>query len=236
MTRRAALIATAVAAVVIAAIAAFLLWPRPSGPAPTASAMPASTPADDADSSDRPVAVFIGDSYTVGTGTSLDGTGFPAILGELRGWNAVNLAIPGTGYSTGREDGRCPEAGCTSYIGVLPDAVAFDPDIVVVSGGRNDLGRRHLEPAVVAFYTELRSQLPDAQLVVTSPLWDDSATPEALVTLREQVEREATRVGAVYLDLGDLFLDRPDLIAPDDLHPNEEGLALIAQRIHELLP
>ena len=55
------------------------------------------------------------------------------------------------------------------------------------------------------------------------------------MTLREQVEREATRVDAEYLDLGDMFLDRPDLIAPDNLHPNEEGLALIAQRIDELL-
>ncbi len=60
-------------------------------------------------------------------------------------------------------------------------------------------------------------------------------TPDALVTLREQVEREATRVGAEHLDLGDLFLDRPELIAYDDLHPNEQGLALIAQRIDELL-
>ncbi|WP_306232269.1 SGNH/GDSL hydrolase family protein [Agrococcus beijingensis] len=185
---------------------------------------------------DTPTAVFLGDSYTVGTATSLDGTGFPAILGDLRGWHVVNLGFPGTGYSTGQPDGRCPPAGCTSYIGVLPDAVAAQPDIIVVSGGRNDLGRPSLDEAVAAFYPELRAALPNTRVIVTSPLWDDSPTPAALVELREVVEREATAIDAEHLDLGDLFLDRPDLIAPDDLHPNEAGLELIATTIDAILP
>lgn len=232
MTRRTVAIATTVAVAVVALVAAVLLWPR--SPAPTATPSLSASAEPPADSS-RPTVVFIGDSYTVGTGTSLSGSGFPAILGDLRGWNVQNLAIAGTGYSTGQPDGLCPSSGCNSYVGIIPAAVAADPDIVIVSGGRNDLSRLHLEQAVTVFYTELRRQLPEARLVVTSPLWDDGPTPEALVTLREQVEREATRVGAEYLDLGDIFLDRPDLIASDELHPNEEGLALIAERIHELL-
>jgi len=118
---------------------------------------------------------------------------------------------------------------------VLPRVVESDPDIVVVSGGRNDLQREHVEQAVTAFYDEVRRQLPDVRLIVTSPLWDDSPTPDALLALREHVAAAAENAGAEYLDLGDLFLDRPDLIAYDDLHPNEEGLALIARRIDELL-
>lgn len=235
MPSRTAIITTTVAVVVVALVAAVLLWPRAPAPAPTPSTS-RTTPTSPDPSAARPTVVFIGDSYTVGTGTSLDGTGFPAILGELRDWNVQNLAIPGTGYSTGPRDGLCPSAGCNSYVGVLPAAVAASPDIVIVSGGRNDLNRLHLETAVEVFYTELRRQLPDARLVVTSPLWDDSTTPDALITLRGQVEREATRVGAEYLDLGDLFENRPDLIGPDDLHPNEQGLALIAERLDELLP
>jgi lysophospholipase L1-like esterase len=232
MTRRSVVIATAITVAVVAIVAAVLLWPRSPAPTSTPSQSPsAEPPANDA----RPTAVFIGDSYTVGTGTSLAGSGFPAILGDLRGWNVQNLAIAGTGYSTGQPDGLCPESGCNSYVGILPAAVATDPDIVIVSGGRNDLNRLHLEQAVTVFYTELSRQLPEARLVVTSPLWDDSPAPDALLTLRERVEREATRVRAEYLDLGDLFENRPDLIASDDLHPNEEGLALIAARIDELM-
>ncbi|MGM1028361.1 MAG: GDSL-type esterase/lipase family protein [Actinomycetota bacterium] len=233
MTRRTAVIATTVTVLVVAIVAAIVLWPRSPAPTPTASPSIAELSASSTPGDSRPTAVFIGDSYTVGTGTSLSGTGFPAILGELRGWSVQNLAIAGTGYSTGRPDGLCPQSGCTSYVGMLPAAAEANPDIVIVSGGRNDLNRSHLEPAVVTFYTELRRQLPTARLVVTSPLWDDGPTPDELITLREQVEREATRVGAEYIDLGDMFLDRPDLIASDELHPNEEGLALIAQRIHE---
>ena len=187
------------------------------------------------DPADAPLAVFIGDSYTVGTATPISGAGFPVVLGELRGWRVENLAIAGTGYSTGRADGQCPPSGCQSYIGVLPRVVESDPDIVVVSGGRNDLQREHVEQAVTAFYDEVRRQLPDVRLIVTSPLWDDSPTPDALLALREHVAAAAENAGAEYLDLGDLFLDRPDLIAYDDLHPNEEGLASIARRIDELL-
>lgn len=232
MGRRTAIIATSVAVAVVAPVAAVMLWPRSPAPAPTASPTAVAQPtAGDS----RPTAVFIGDSYTVGTATPVAGSGFPAMLGDVRGWDVVNLGVAGTGYSTGQPDGLCPPSGCNAYVGMLPAAVEASPDIVVVSGGRNDLSRPHLEQAVIVFFTELRRQLPTARLVVTSPLWDDSHAPDALVTLREQVEREATRVGAEHLDLGDLFLDRPELIAYDDLHPNEQGLALIAQRIDELL-
>jgi len=236
MSRRAKTLAAVLAAVALAAIAALLLWPRSSGPDPSATPTVTTTrTAAASDPADAPLAVFIGDSYTVGTATPISGAGFPVMLGDLRGWRVENLAIAGTGYSTGRADGQCPPGGCQSYIGVLPRVVESDPDIVVVSGGRNDLQREHVEQAVTAFYDEVRRQLPDVRLIVTSPLWDDSPTPDALLALREHVAAAAENAGAEYLDLGDLFLDRPDLIAYDDLHPNEEGLALIARRIDELL-
>ncbi len=216
---------------------AVLLWPRAAGePQPSGTPTQSLTPGSAADA--REVAVFIGDSYTVGAGTSLSGTGFPAMLGAMRGWEVVNLGISGTGYATDRDESWCPPAGCLDYAGVIPDAVAHDPDVVVVSGGRNDLSRNtidELEPAVADFYAQLREALPNARIVVTSPIWDDPPPPRALLELSDVVEREATRVGAEYLDLGDPLEGRPDLIAPDGLHPNEEGLRLIAERIDELL-
>ncbi|SDS35855.1 SGNH/GDSL hydrolase family protein [Agrococcus carbonis] len=204
---------------------------------PAASASP--TPSATADPTGRPVAVFIGDSYTVGSGTSLEGTGFPAMLGELRGWEVVNLGISGTGYAMSRDAAWCPPGGCVAYAGVIPDAVGHDPDIVVVSGGRNDLAAgspEQLAPAVVDFFTRLRAALPEARIVVTSPLWDAPSPPQSLIDLGVIVEREANRIGAVYLDLGQPLENRPELIAPDGLHPNEEGLRLIAERIDALLP
>lgn len=183
------------------------------------------------------VAVFIGDSYTVGQRTELEGVGFTEMLAELRGWDAVNLAISGTGYAASHELSWCEPRGCPAYAGVLADAIAADPDIVLVSGGRNDLWleRATVVQAVEDFYTELRSTFPSQRLIVTSPLWDSSTTPDDFLTLRSTVERAAERVGAEYIDLGELFAGQPELITADGIHPTEAGLELIATSIDALL-
>lgn len=221
-------------AVIVGVLLAVLLWPR-------AASSPSTTPSPGAsatEAAERPIAVFIGDSYTVGSGTRLSGRGFAGILGAFRGWEVVNLGIAGTGYATSRDESWCPAGGCLDYAGVIPDAVAHDPDIVVVSGGRNDLARstvEQIEPVVAEFFTQLRAALPDARIIVTSPIWDDPPPPRPLLELGVVVEREALRVGADYLDLGDPLEGRPDLIASDGLHPDEGGLQIIAERIDELL-
>lgn len=185
-----------------------------------------------------PVAVFIGDSYTVGQNTPLEGVGFTALLAELQGWEPVNLAISGTGYAKSHELDWCPTGGCPAYAGVIDDALAADPDIVVVSGGRNDMWLEDEEgvaAAIEAFYSQLRAAFPTERIIVTSPLWSDGPTPAILQPVREQVERHATRVGAEHLDLGDLFEQHPELITDDGIHPTEAGLERIAERIDALL-
>jgi lysophospholipase L1-like esterase len=230
MRRRTAIVLAL--AVVLGVLAAVLFWPR-------AASEPPPPPPDTSDApGDRPTADFIGDSYTVGSTTRLSGRGFPGILSAFRGWEMVNLGIAGTGYATNRDESWCPAGGCHDYAGVIPNAVSHEPAIVVVSGGRNDLARNtvdEIEPIVAAFYTQLREALPDARIIVTSPIWDDPPPPRSLLELSDIVEREAARVGAEYLDLGDPLEGRPDLIASDGLHPNEAGLQTIAERIDELL-
>lgn len=186
------------------------------------------------DDQTEPVAVFIGDSYTVGQNSSLEGIGFTGRLSELRDWQPVNLAISGTGYARSHELSWCPAGGCPAYAGVIDEAVAAQPDIVVVSGGRNDMWMQDQAAVVAAiadFYTQLRAAFPTQHLIVTSPLWGAGATPEILLPIRQQVEQEATRVGAEYIDLGDLFEDHAELITDDDIHPTADGLELIAERI-----
>ncbi|GEK79683.1 SGNH/GDSL hydrolase family protein [Agrococcus baldri] len=239
MSRRAFTL-TAIAAAFVAVVLAIVLWPRAAAdPPPAPPESGASEPDATEQTRERPTAVFIGDSYTVGSGTRLVGRGFPGILGTFREWEVTNLGIAGTGYATNRDELWCPAGGCLDYAGVIPQAVEHDPDIVVVSGGRNDLAMNtvdDIEPFVVDFYTQLREALPDARIIVTSPIWDDPPPPRGLLELSDVVEREANRVGAEYLDLGDPLEGRPDLIASDGLHPNEAGLQIIAERIDELLP
>lgn len=195
-----------------------------------ASADPQPTATPGADRA-RPLAAFIGDSYTYGAATELAGTGFPSLLGELRGWDAENLGVNGTGYV------RAP-----AYAERIDVAARLAPDIVVISGGRNDLlpaggadSDAELDAAVRELFRGLRSALPDARIIATSPLWDATPTPAALVRLRAVVEREVLAIGGEHVDLGDLFAGRHDLIADDGLHPDARGLALLARRIHALL-
>ena len=205
-------------------------------PAPTTSpdTTSATAPTPIAD----PIAVFIGDSYTAGFGTTLDGHGFPGILGTLRGWEVINLGIPGIGYATNSDPSRCPSEGCIDYASAIPRAASYDPDIVVISGGRNDVFRNtieEIEPFVSDFFHRLRQALPETYIIVTSPIWDDAVPPTSMAALSNLVEREASLIDAEFLDLADPLQAHPELIAVDGMHPNEAGLQVIAERIDELL-
>lgn len=180
---------------------------------------------------DDPVAVFIGDSYTYGAGRSSEAASFPHVLSGMRDWQVVSLARGGTGYATSATFNGCGARYCPTYREVIPEAVAAAPDLVIVSGGRNDLGTPGLERGVERFFDELRAALPSATIYVTSPLWGAEAAPASLERLSMWVEREAAEHDAVYLDLGDLYRGRPDLIQRDGVHPNDAGLALLAEAI-----
>ncbi|WAC66493.1 SGNH/GDSL hydrolase family protein [Agrococcus sp. SL85] len=235
--RRMIAAAVVVAAVVIAAIAVGVVRVAGQEGRDTASAAlehaPLAEPAPSA--AQEPVAVFIGDSYTYGAGRSSEAASFPAQLGELRGWRVVNIARGGTGYATSAGEDGCGFAYCETYAEVIPEAVAAAPDVVVVSGGRNDLGTEDLEAGVVAFFEELRAALPEARIYVTSPLWGATEPPAELRALARWVEREAEAHDATYLELGDLFLGQPELIQADGVHPNDDGLARLARAIDDAL-
>lgn len=235
--RRTIAAAAIVAAVVVAAVAVGVARVAGQEDRDTASAALEHAPlAEPAPSAARgPVAVFIGDSYTYGAGRSSEAASFPAQLGELRGWQVVNVARGGTGYATSAGQDGCGFAYCETYAEVIPEVVAAAPDVVVVSGGRNDLGTADLEVGVGAFFEALRAALPEARVYVTSPLWGATDPPVELRRLARWVEREAEAHDATYLELGDLFLGQPELIQDDGVHPNDAGLALMARAIDDAL-
>ncbi len=238
-----AVVACVAGAGAVAAASALALHSAPpaaivAGDADERDAGAANAVTTDVPEGDEPVAVFIGDSYTVGQNTSLEGVGFAGLLAELQGWQAVNLAHSGTGYAKSHDLEWCPPGGCPAYAGVIDEARAVDPDIIVVSGGRNDVwleDEERVEAAIEGFYTQLRAAFPTERIIVTSPLWSAGPTPAILEPVREQVEHHATRIGAEHLELGDLFEHDPELITDDGIHPTEEGLERIAERIDAML-
>ncbi|GAB2832643.1 SGNH/GDSL hydrolase family protein [Microbacterium insulae] len=235
-----ALVLTGAAAVAVVALATAALLPRPvpvaSEPRPPVTAEDFARPAVE-----PVVAAFIGDSYAAGAGSTQGG--FVPLVARGREWRTVNLARGGTGFIERPDQDAaaarvaCGQDYCESYPEMIPSAIEADPDVIVVSGGRNDLIADPAEAALAVdrFFLELRETFPATAIYVISPLWDSSRPPVALVPLEEAIRRNAEAIGATYLDIGQPLAGRPELISPDGIHPNDAGHAAIATAVAEAL-
>ena len=183
---------------------------------------------------------FIGDSYSAGTGSTGYNTRFSTLVSAYEGWASQSFAYGGTGYlraaTTSAKTG-CGANYCPSYGQVITRVQAFNPTLVIVSGGRNDVGldETQVESTIADFYTTLRAALPKARIVVTSPLWAYTQPPAQLAQIQQAVRSNAARVGATYLDLGQPLVDDRNLVARDQVHPNNSGHAEIARLIEVAL-
>lgn len=184
-----------------------------------------------------PLAVFLGDSYTAGAGSS--NGGFVPAVAKGEGWRFQNLGRGGTGFTV-REDQdpdlsrqACGADYCESYQEMIPAAAKLRPDVIVVSGGRNDSSEDpgDIEGAIRAFFASLREALPDSRIIVTSPIWDDDEAPAILGEIAAWEREAAAQVGAEYVDIGEPLTGAPELLDDDGIHPNDAGHAAIAEAI-----
>lgn len=177
-------------------------------------------------SADAPVVLFLGDSYTEGTGLATEDlpTRWSTVLSGRQSWTEINAGCNGSGYT---QRGVCG----TTYAERLAFLSDVDPDIVIVSGGVNDLGATEqlIDTQVSETFVDLRQTFPDVPLyAVNGIFYTGDATPPLLTHLNESVAREVAKVGGMYLAIGDPLLGEPELMASDGLHPNPAGHALIA--------
>lgn len=211
-----------------------------SSPTQAASASSTGTPSVAASSSGtssaaHPVAVFVGDSYTSGAVTT--GVRWTTLLSRAMGWQEVNLALGGTGYETSTTSaasgGMCTRSQCPSYAGMIPEIVQAHPNIVVVSGGRNDGAA---DPtAITGLFTSLHTQLPDATIYAINPLWDDSTPPSWLEVQSQDVQKAVTSVKGTFVDIGQPLEGRSDRVIPGTVLPNTQGHQAIAADIEAKL-
>jgi lysophospholipase L1-like esterase len=221
------------AAVFAAAVAVLVwfTWTHGSAPPETAGAEYTPTrPSATTPAAKRPVAVFIGDSYTQGENR------WPTFVARKQGWTEVNMGRGGTGYQArGSGPGAKKACGfdvCKSFPEMVDAAVKRHPDVVVVAGGRND-GGVEITEQVHETFTALREGLPKARIIAVQPMWDASDYPAFLIDYGKVIKKEVQAVDGEYLKIGSPLEGRPNLVQDDEVHPTDEGQKVLADAVNE---
>ncbi|MGJ6124267.1 SGNH/GDSL hydrolase family protein [Mycolicibacterium sp. Y3] len=180
----------------------------------------------------------IGDSYTTGTNFGgLGGKGWPA-----RAWQV--LARQGKPVTADvASEGRAGYGVRGDHGSVFGDltarAVRPDDVLVVFFGSRNDEPVDPLALAGMAWsaFDSARRTAPAAKLLVIGPPWPTADVPDKVLQNRDALGNAARAAGAVFIDpiAERWFVGRPDLIAPDGVHPNDAGHTYMADRIASLV-
>jgi lysophospholipase L1-like esterase len=204
-----------------------------------AGCTPAATPGTGVDpgvdpaADDRPLVAFYGDSYTLGTGASDLSLRWSTQLAELRGWREFNPSVNGLGFINNRRSFADDD---------LPALIiAQEPDIVIITMGLNDAfsfdrAGAAIEQQIDADFARLTEALPDARFVVVEPFWYRPDRPASHLTVIRWVQEAAERYDLPYVAGASTWIaGAPGLMSADGLHPNDEGYALMLQKMDAAL-
>lgn len=183
----------------------------------------------------RPVAVFLGDSYSAGVGASEENKRWTSIVSAAEGWEEINLANGGTGYLRTAERAGCGKDFCPNYQDLVADVVRNDPHVVIVAGGQNDVGlnEEDVQSAIEATFTAIREGLPDATIIAVGP--SAPSVGKSIVAIDEAVRKIAADVSATYISMLNPPVLADGMILPDGVHVGDEGHLAIATRVTEKL-
>jgi lysophospholipase L1-like esterase len=180
----------------------------------------------------------VGDSYT--TGTDEGGLG-PKSWTSLT-WQTLGkrgLQIAADVAAEGRAGYVVPGDHGSIFQDLTARAAKPDDVLVVFFGSRNDQGA---DPGLLAgrardAFDLARTLAPAARFLVIGPPWPTADVPDSVLQIRDVLNAEARAAGAAFVDpIGaHWFVDRPDLIGPDGVHPNDAGHRYLADKIAPLI-
>ncbi|WP_379569336.1 SGNH/GDSL hydrolase family protein [Nonomuraea mangrovi] len=175
-----------------------------------------------------PVIMFVGDSFTVGSGPVRTWETYATETARRLGWQPVVAGAGGTGFVNQGRVGRTFEQ---SYVAELAWRPA--PDLLVISGGHND--RRWTGPTVrqaaARLVWSVKAHWPDTRIVMIGPIWMDGAPRQAYV-VRDALAEVAGRERVTFLDpLKQRWTSggRAAVLLPDGVHPTAAGHVRLAQ-------
>ena len=180
----------------------------------------------------------IGDSYTTGTNEG----GLGANSWTARTWRT--LTGPGLRIASDvAAEGRAGYGAIGDHGSIFQDLTAkvVKPEdvLVVFFGSRND---QEVDPVLLAqrvhaTFALARRLAPSARFLVIGPPWPTVDVPVPVLVIRDVLAGAAWAAGADFVDpIGDRwFVDRPDLIGSDGVHPNDVGHEYIAEKVVPLI-
>jgi acyl-CoA thioesterase-1 len=166
--------------------------------------------------------VFLGDDYTAGVGGSPAKARWTTQIAQALDLDATVVAEIGAGYAKSGNDG-------TTYQKLVDKVAAATPDLVVVTGGRNDVSDADgtLRTGARAVFASLHDRLPGATIVAVAPFWGDSPHPAKLTKVDAAVKTGVEAIDGTYLDVRDPLTGHPGWMS-DVANPNDRGYAAIA--------
>lgn len=195
----------------------------------------------DAPSKDAVRVACIGNSITYGHGIKeRTHDSYPAVLGRLlgKGYNVRNFGMCGTTLLNKGDFPYCEQQ-------VFKDALAFNPGIVIIKLGTNDSKsfnwkyksdfKKDLQSLIDTLYTlPARPKIflcYPAKVYQTGNRINDSIIFNEIIP---KIKDVANYNNLPIIDLHSATDKIPDLF-PDNIHPNEEGAALLAKIIYDAL-
>jgi lysophospholipase L1-like esterase len=172
---------------------------------------------------------FYGDSLTSGVGASAPERRWATLLSTREGWTEVNPSVPGIGFLQARAGTDLPG-----------QILAASPDLVIVTLGINDLWYvdsrgPELRAAIENDLRRLRSEAPDADLVVFALFSPLDVEPPQMTAINGWLRASAAEVDAVFLPKSAGWLPgHPDWTV-DGIHFSDAGNAEIATLIDDEL-
>jgi len=180
----------------------------------------------------------VSDSYTTGTDEGGEGPrSWPA-----RAWQILAQGGERIASDVGAE-GRAGYVVRGDRGSVFEDLAAHgvkpDDALVVFFGSRNDQG---VDPGMLAerargTFDLARRLAPSAKFLVIGPPWPTADVPPAMFQIRDVLGAAAAAAGAAFVDpiAERWFVDQPDLIGADGVHPTDAGHQYMADMIAPLI-
>ncbi len=170
--------------------------------------------------------VTIGDSIMAGLGLEPD-EAWPRLVARDAATDVVNLSCSGAGFTI---VGDCGD----DYAALIKQAIAMNPDVVVVQSSDNDVDSTHddIDRATRDAIDELHAALPSARLIGIGTLWQlDGDEPEAIGWSSDALQNAMDADGGVFVSIGQPLRGRPELLQWDGEHPNAEGQIVLRDAV-----